>query len=244
MSPLIGVIIVLGLALGIVALVVWKVLKGPTAPPKQPGLPELRDESQTSPLFDTSTSNELGPTRLDVEPGARSNPVPPPEPRPPEPVRSAAPPESVHPDAPSAGPDLPKSSFEVTPKMVATAAAFAISPGLTVAYLAGRALEKSMNPAKMSGGDECLGYNRKSLQHKDRAIPILSIEVYASGKVSADGQEVSIPELEARLAGLKAQGGQVHYYSESAGPQPPQAEQALGVVLGSGIPVSFVSGKE
>jgi hypothetical protein len=221
MSPLIGIFIVLGLAIGIVVLVVWKTLKGPVAPPKQPEPPELRDDSQASPLFDTSTSNELGATRLD-----------------------GAPPETVRADSHTAQEEPPKPSLEVTPKMVGTAAAFVSSPALTVAYLSARAVMNSTNPQKMTGGDECLGYNRKSLQRKERAIPILNVEVSASGKVTADGREVSVPELEAQLADLKAQGGQVHYHSEAADPQPPQAEWALGVIFGAGLPVVFVGKTE
>jgi len=94
----------------------------------------------------------------------------------------------------------------------------------------------------MSGGDECLGYNRRSLQHKDREAPVLRIEVSAAGKVTLDGSESSLAELEAQLPELKAKGGKVCYWCEPATPEPPEAARAFSAILRIGVPVTFFGG--
>jgi copper chaperone CopZ len=71
-------------------------------------------------------------------------------------------------------------------------------------------------------------------------IAVVKVSVLSTGDISADGQKVTIAELAAKLAKVKAASGQVWYYREDAGGEPPAAAiQVIRLVVDNQLPISL-----
>jgi hypothetical protein len=72
------------------------------------------------------------------------------------------------------------------------------------------------------------------------AEPIAKVTVMASGAVLLDGQPTTLPELDARLASLKATGGAVWYHRENpAADPPPSGKDVVQMIIKHQLPVSM-----
>jgi hypothetical protein len=72
------------------------------------------------------------------------------------------------------------------------------------------------------------------------AQPVTRISALASGQILLNGQPTSLAALEIALAELKSQNGVVWYYRENARDEPPpEAMQAIQLVVKHGLPVSM-----
>jgi hypothetical protein len=71
---------------------------------------------------------------------------------------------------------------------------------------------------------------------------VLKISVLQSGKILADGVEISLDDLNARLSQIKSQNGVVWYYREAAqGKAPPVATEVIKTILNQALPISLSS---
>ena len=71
---------------------------------------------------------------------------------------------------------------------------------------------------------------------------ILKVSVLQSGKLLADGTEIPLDGLDARLAQVKSQNGVVWYYREGGqGEPPPVAMEVMKLVVKHSVPVSMSS---
>jgi hypothetical protein len=78
--------------------------------------------------------------------------------------------------------------------------------------------------------------------HQFNASVILKVSVLQSGKLLADGNEITLDSLDARLAQLKSQHGVVRYYREGGqGEPPPVAMEVMKLVVKHSVPVSMSS---
>jgi hypothetical protein len=78
--------------------------------------------------------------------------------------------------------------------------------------------------------------------HEFNANVILKVSVLQSGKLLADGTEVSLDGLDDRLAQVKSQNGVVWYYRELSQGQPPLAAlEVMKLVVKHSVPVSMSS---
>jgi hypothetical protein len=71
---------------------------------------------------------------------------------------------------------------------------------------------------------------------------MVKISVLQAGKVLADGLEISLADLDARLSQIKRQNGVVWYYRENGQGNPPQAAMdAIKLVVNHRLPISMSS---
>jgi hypothetical protein len=69
---------------------------------------------------------------------------------------------------------------------------------------------------------------------------ILKIQVFKTGKIKADGAEISSAELAKKLDRLKEKKGVVWYYREAASEEPPpQATEIVKMIIARKLPVSM-----
>ena len=71
---------------------------------------------------------------------------------------------------------------------------------------------------------------------------ILKIQVFKTGKVKADGAEISLTELAKKLDLLKEKRGVVWYYREAVSEEPPpQATEIVKMIIERKLPISMSS---
>jgi hypothetical protein len=71
---------------------------------------------------------------------------------------------------------------------------------------------------------------------------VLKIQVFKSGKVRADGAEISLVDLAKKLDNLKEKRGVVWYYREAASEEPPpQGTEVVKMIIERKLPVSMSS---
>jgi biopolymer transport protein ExbD len=69
---------------------------------------------------------------------------------------------------------------------------------------------------------------------------VAKVRVYAAGRITLDGQEVSTDELRSAFADLKSRHGAVWYYREQAQGQPhPNVMQVMEAVVEARLPISL-----
>jgi hypothetical protein len=69
---------------------------------------------------------------------------------------------------------------------------------------------------------------------------VLKIQVFKTGKIKADGAEISSAELAKRLDAAKEKRGVVWYYREAASEEPPpQATEIVKMIIERKLPVSM-----
>ena len=72
------------------------------------------------------------------------------------------------------------------------------------------------------------------------AEPIAKVTVLASGTVLLDGKPTTLPALEERFKGLKAEGGAVWYHRDNpAAEPPPQGTAVVKLIIKYQLPVSM-----
>lgn len=70
--------------------------------------------------------------------------------------------------------------------------------------------------------------------------PVMKIAVFADGRLTADGRQVTIEELSRDLAQLRKEHGSVLYYREDASSEPPPiATQVIKAIIDAHLPVSL-----
>lgn len=213
MSPLIAVLVILVALIGIVAFIVWKVLTAPIAPP----------------AAQMEANKEVAPAS-EKQPESQATGTP-----------QARPSEYVQHDSINAAPESSQSSSRLNQKTAAVLAAAVVFPGVVLPVLAARAIGKSLNPRKLPGGDEDLSRRRRLIPHREKEVPVLRVQVSASGRITLDGNETSLADLDTHLTDLKARDGKVFFWREPAEPESPQAAQALSAMFRIGVPVSFAT---
>jgi hypothetical protein len=88
----------------------------------------------------------------------------------------------------------------------------------------------------------CGQREEKAPVHPFNADVILKVSVLQSGKLLADGSEIPLNGLDARLAQVKSQNGVVWYYREGGqGDPPPVAMEVMKLVVKHSLPVSMSS---
>ena len=71
---------------------------------------------------------------------------------------------------------------------------------------------------------------------------ILKVSLLQSGKILADGAEIPLDGLDARLAQVRSRSGVVWYYREGAQAEPPPAAmEVMKLVVKHSLPVSMSS---
>jgi hypothetical protein len=71
---------------------------------------------------------------------------------------------------------------------------------------------------------------------------VLKVSVLQSGKLLANGAEIRLDDLDARLSQLKSQNGVVWYYREGGqGEPPPIAMEVMKLVVKQSLPISMSS---
>ena len=77
--------------------------------------------------------------------------------------------------------------------------------------------------------------------------PSIKVRVFPSGEVEADGQNITLPQLDERLAAIKAANGIVMYYREPGADESPERElpahvtQILDLVVKRGLPIALAT---
>ena len=71
---------------------------------------------------------------------------------------------------------------------------------------------------------------------------VLKVSVLQSGKLLANGADIQLDELDARLSQVKSQNGVVWYYREGGqGEPPPIAMEVVKLVVKQSLPISMSS---
>ena len=71
---------------------------------------------------------------------------------------------------------------------------------------------------------------------------VLKVSVLQSGKIMVEGSEISLADLDKRLAELKNQNGVLWYYRENGqGEPPPAAMEVIHLVVQHRLPISMSS---
>ena len=87
----------------------------------------------------------------------------------------------------------------------------------------------------------CIGSNVGSNDSSSGMKAVADLSVDATGTIQLNGRTVTLTELREQLTTLKSQGGSVRYSrANPAGDPPPNAMEALQVVVDLGLPVELV----
>jgi len=83
---------------------------------------------------------------------------------------------------------------------------------------------------------------KPAAESANNPMTILKVSVLQSGKILADGAEISLANLDSRLTQLETQKGVVWYYREAAqGEPPPIAMEVMQLVVKHRLPISMSS---
>jgi hypothetical protein len=239
MSELTVFLLILAAVLAFVAWMIWKVLKAPIPPAAPPEPTPL----QMEPAFERQLTESPDPLPV-VRPAeeavaspqsARSAAYS--DSRSPEPVLTRYPPPA--PEREDADPNI--AGIAATAAGVVGFAALTgwlVLPVGALARMAGR--RRSAANYRVRAGGERPVYKSNLIQGGGKEVPMVNVSVLASGRIIVEGCEITMVQLESRLADLKSRGGKVRYYCEPAEPRPPQAAEVMGLLVNRDIP--FTSG--
>jgi uncharacterized protein YcfL len=88
----------------------------------------------------------------------------------------------------------------------------------------------------------CGKREEQTAMHQFNTNVILKVSVLQSGKLLADGTEIALADLDARLSEVKSQNGVVWYYREGGqGEPPPVAMEVMKLIVKHSLPISMSS---